>query len=278
MGRDHHELPANGEGRPLGSWGRIDLILRLPATAGRKMLLVVIAKMESRRDAECWASMKTLAREASLSRGYVWEQIGQMEGEGMITVAGRHQGCRTMRVQVCWEVIERMAGEAQTCHQSLQVQPDDLDPFGPDEQTCQDSLQVEADADESCHVSLQDEEGDPATCQPALQVEAEEGAAASTCQLLPRNLSTGNSQLVNSEAPTCHVTLPKGFNQGLKGSREGGSRGALTNSAAPSPSHEEPEPLLPNSTISAGERAARERLVEELRPAWLKKVASGGAR
>lgn len=300
MGRDHYELPSNAAGRPLGSWGRIDLILRLRATTARKLLLVVIARMESRKDSECWASMRTLARDCSLSRGYIWQQIEQLEAEGIITVAGRQKGRRTMRVQICWDVVEELVSGNETCPDTLQVQPDDLDPFGPDEETCQSGLQVEDKASESCPLSLQDGSAEPETCPPGLQVESAEGVPAPTCKLVPSNLSTGIGQRVNSEVLTCHLSLHKGLNQGLiQGSREGGSRSALTRSAPP-PSgrpvrgeeRHQPQPapvekkpnstpsaddLAPGSTLTYREIDERKRMVESIRPSWLRKpVAPAG--
>lgn len=284
MPRDWTELPATADGRTLGAWGRVDLILRLPATTARKLLLVVIARMESRRDGECWASMTTMARESSLSRQWVWQQIETMEAEGLIGVAGRQKGRRTMRIEIRWERIEEMASQGKTCQDRLQVQADDLNPFGPDEESSQSGLQVEGEADASCPVSLQDERDEAKTCPPRLKVAAPQAESPATCKLVPSNLSTLTPEPVNPQAPTCRFTLHKGSEGSTEGKEQGAACSALSSSYTPSPlpvegKPEEPEPIVPGSTLTTSEIEARKRMVESMRPAWARKVvASGSAR
>jgi hypothetical protein len=175
----------------LGSWQRIHLILQLCVSTARKLLLIAIARHESRRDGVCKASEVTLARETSLSRKWVGLEITEMVRQDII-FADRHNG-RAPVIEINWPLVMQLGQSDPTCELTSQLTA-----------TCERSSQVELTAPS-------------VTCQ-----------AHVTCEVDSPNLRTDDAKPANSDSQTCEVTSHKGSKGLEEGEKKGGSRAALT--------------------------------------------------
>jgi hypothetical protein len=266
----------------LGSWQRVDMILRLQAPTGRKLLLVAIARQESRRHGVCYASMGTLAKEASLSRRWVWRELVALDAEGLIKTD--RQNGRAPRVEICWERVQEIVEAAETRGASSQVE---YVPFADSEDTCDVNSQV---GNETRALGSQVEAKGHQTSELSAQGATADVHADCTCEVTPSNLRSRTARPVkspvNSGRQTWEVSSHKGFEE-FKGD-EGNGRAASRDSIAlgcryPQPqtpletppveeTADEREPLLPGSTLTASEIEARRRFVEQMRPAWARRA------